>query len=256
MSAISDGLQFGAAAVAVIGAGGTAYKYGVRRWRQTVGRRHTQTAILDELTCDISLEYIESKLGPPLFITYPDGYEERLYRLPGAWVTVQPLNGAVRAFSITITDADMYYDTGPMTHGSIDLDLGRDTFGKAPPSDDEALHIGPRWASFVRYYSYGGVAGNRFYYLAFNGQGTGIFDNLGSSYLTGIYAPCGGYGTPPDPAKITANTLTVVSPEGTQDDMRARHIHGPHHDLLGLPSETRKRVRHRGGLRRWLRRTR
>ena len=194
--------------------------------------------------------------GPPLFITYPDGYEERLYRLPGAWVTVQPLNGAVRAFSITITDADMYYDTGPMTHGSIDLDLGRDTFGKAPPSDDEALHIGPRWASFVRYYSYGGVAGNRFYYLAFNGQGTGIFDNLGSSYLTGIYAPCGGYGTPPDPAKITANTLTVVSPEGTQDDMRARHIHGPHHDLLGLPSETRKRVRHRGGLRRWLRRTR
>jgi hypothetical protein len=95
MSAISDGLQFGAAAVAVIGASVTAEAYTRRRWKHTVGRRHTQTAILDELTYDISLEYIESNLGPPLFITYPDGHEERLYRLSGAWVTVQPLNGAV-----------------------------------------------------------------------------------------------------------------------------------------------------------------
>ena len=46
MSAISDGLQFGAAAIVVLGAGGTAYSYGVRRWRQTVGRRRAQAAIL------------------------------------------------------------------------------------------------------------------------------------------------------------------------------------------------------------------
>ena len=131
-------------------------------------------------------------------------------------MTVQPRNGAVRAFSITITDADMYYDTGPMTYGSIVLDLGRDTFAEAPPSEDEALNIGPRWASFVRCYSYGGVAGNRFYYLAFNGRGIGIFYNPGSSRGTGIYASCGLDGTPPDSAKITANTLTVVSPEGTR----------------------------------------
>ena len=46
MSAISDGLQFGAAAIVMLGAGGTAYSYGVRRWRQTVGRRRAQAAIL------------------------------------------------------------------------------------------------------------------------------------------------------------------------------------------------------------------
>lgn len=257
MSAISDGLQFGAAAVAVLGAGGGAYKYGVRRWKQTIGRRRTQTAILDELTCDVSLEYIESKLGLPLFITYPDGndgYEERVYRLPGAWVTVQPVNGAVRAFSITITDPEMYYDIGPMTGGSIELDLGRDTFAKAPPSDDEALNIGPRWASFVRYYSYGGVAGNRFYYLAFNGLGTGAFHNTGSSYGTSISG--GSFGTPPDFAKITANTLTVVSPNSPQGDMQGRDIHGPHHDLLWLPSENRRARSQRRGVRGWLRRIR
>lgn len=60
MSAISDGLQFGAAAVAVLGAGGGAYKYGVRRWRQTVGRRRTQAAILDQLCCTSSLAFVES----------------------------------------------------------------------------------------------------------------------------------------------------------------------------------------------------
>jgi len=252
MSAISDGLQFGAAAVAVIGASVTAAAYTRRRWKHTVGRRHTQTAILDELTCDISLEYIESKLGPPLFITYPGGYEERVYRLPGAWVTVQPVDGAVRAFSITITDPDMYYDIGyydigPMTGGSIYLDLGRDTFAKAPPSSHEDdLQIGPRWASFVRYYSYGGVAGNRFYYLAFNGSGAGTF-----------YSADGSDFSPPHPAKITANTLTVVSPEGSQDDMRARVIHGPHHDLLRLPGEARRqRARSQRGVRGWLRRVR
>ena len=71
-------MEFGAAAVTVIGAVIAAVEYGRWRWKQTIGKRSAQTAILDELTCDISLEYIESKLGPPLLITYPDGYEERL----------------------------------------------------------------------------------------------------------------------------------------------------------------------------------
>ena len=65
MSAISDGLQFGAATVAVLGAGGTAYKYGVRRWRQTIGRRRAQSAILDQLCCTSSMAFVESKLGVP-----------------------------------------------------------------------------------------------------------------------------------------------------------------------------------------------
>jgi hypothetical protein len=107
MSAISDGLQFGAAAVAVLGAGGTTYKYGVRRWKQTVGRRRAQTAILDQLCCTSSMAFVESKLGVPQFIVSNDGYEQRFYRLPGAWVTVEPKDDAVRAFTITITDADI-----------------------------------------------------------------------------------------------------------------------------------------------------
>jgi hypothetical protein len=79
MSAISDGLQFGAAAVAVLGAGGTARSYGVRRWRQTVRRRRAQAAILDQLCCTSSLAFVESLFGIPQFILRSDGYEERTY---------------------------------------------------------------------------------------------------------------------------------------------------------------------------------
>jgi hypothetical protein len=45
MYAISDGLQLGAAAVAVIGASVTAAAYTRRRWKHTVGRRHTQACL-------------------------------------------------------------------------------------------------------------------------------------------------------------------------------------------------------------------
>src|SRR6185369_6195911 len=112
---------------------------------------------------------VESKLGVPQFITHPDGHEERIYRLPGAWVTVHPVGGAVRWFSITITDPETYYDIGPMTFGRINVRLGRDTFDKAPPSNDEALLIGVRHGTFVRYYEWGRQSGGQYYWLAFNG---------------------------------------------------------------------------------------
>jgi hypothetical protein len=249
MSAIADGLQFGASAVAVIGAGGAAGAYGVRRWKQTVGRRRAQSAILDQLACASSLEFVESRLGVPQFVTHLDldGREERAYRLPGAWVLVQPVAGAVRAFSITITDPEMYYDIGPMTHGCINIRLGLDTFADGPTTSDEAFEIGRRHATFVRYYDYGVQPGNQYYWLAFNGVGTGVFDH-GTQYGTGIYSGTWRSGGDinekrADPSGITANTLTVMSPAGNPNDMRDRVVHGPDFDLVLSPGDYRKLAR-------------
>jgi hypothetical protein len=93
------------------------------------------------------------------------------------------VGGAVRWFSITITDPKMYCEIGHMTCDSINIDLGRDTFDKAPPSNDAALQIGARHATFVRYYDCGG----HYYWLAFNGVGAGIFGG-GEHYGRGTYS--------------------------------------------------------------------
>lgn len=235
MSAISDGLQFSAAMVAVFGGAGALYKYAAHHWRQTIGRRRTQADILDQLCCTSSLEFIESKLGAPQFITYHFGREERIYRLPGAWVIVHAVAGAVHWFSITITDPAMYYEIGPTTLGNLPIQLGVTTFAEAPSSDHESVQIGARDATFVRYYDYGCTArGGQAYWLAYNSVGCGEFSDSGR-YGTGTYASSGiQYGTSPDTSGITANTLTVMSPVGDPNDMRERSIHGPHHDHVKL----------------------
>jgi hypothetical protein len=211
-----------------------------------------QSAILDQIVCTSSLAFVESILGVPQFIRHDDGYEDRIYRLSGAWVTVEPVDGAVRAFTITITDPDMYYKTKGMTFGVVDLRLGKDTFDKAQRSPDEKLAIGARHATYVRHYQSNNPRGFQEYWLAHNVVGAGNIS--GEPYASGVYAADysaeftredGTYGTPPDPAGITANTLTVLSPEGGPDHVKRmlkRTAHGPHIEHLRLLWTERERL--------------
>lgn len=238
---VSTGLGIGGSAAGLIGAAWGAAFVVRRWWNRTVGRRRAQAEILDQLCCTSSMAFVESKLGVPQFITHPDDCEERVYRLPGAWIIVHPVAGAVRWFSITITDPDMYYDIGPTTLGNVPIRLGVDTFADAPSSDHESMQIGARDATFVRYYEYGNTAGGgQPYWLAFNPVGCGTFTG-GDPYGTGTYTGHGiQYGTPPETSGITANTLTVMSPEGNPNDMRERWLHGPHHDHVKLAIRERR----------------
>ena len=110
----------------------------------TAGRRRAQAAILDKLACGSSVEFTEAQLGVAQFARRQDGREQKIYRLPGAWVTVEFM-GNVVTFSITITSADMYYSTKRLTFGQLDLQLGKDTFAKARRDfDGERRWIGAR----------------------------------------------------------------------------------------------------------------
>jgi hypothetical protein len=218
---------------------GIVIRFGVRGWRRTkIHRRRAQSKIIDQLAPGRPLEAVESLLGMPAYITLhhtPNGgsVEERYYRMEGAWVTVQATSGSVQVFSVTITDENMYYDTGLLTFGIIPVRLGRDTFTDAPPSDHESIQIGARHATFVRYYDYGcTAAGGQYCWLAHNGVGAGLF-TAGEPYGKGTYSSYGGqYGTPPDVSAITVNTITIMSPVSNPNDMRERWVHGPHHDQI------------------------
>lgn len=194
-------------------------------WRRTqFARRRAQSNILDQLAIGRRLQTVESALGQPQLISRAyqrDGapIEERFYRLPGAWVTVQAPDGVIAVYTITITDPKMYYDTGPATLAAISVRLGRDTFADAPTSPDETLEIYARLATFVRYYDFGSTAaGNQYLWLAFNFVGAGNFDGGIGSYATGRYAENHfdyqgdgrRVGAPPDYTAITVNTLTVA----------------------------------------------
>ena len=214
-------------------------RLGVKRFHKTTfRRRRAQAEQLDQLTFGRPIEAIEAIFGLPRYITrhyvtHEVSLEERYYRLPGAWVTVLAPDGVVRVFSVTITDEDMYYDTGSMTLGTLAIRLGQDTFADAPLSGHEAWQSGARHATFVRYYDYGCTAAGMLYcWLAHNGVGAGVFGGS-QPYGKGTYSSSGGqYGTPPDYSKITVNTITVMSPEANPNDMRERWVHGPHHDLI------------------------
>ena len=186
LHSVATGVSAAAAAVALIAAF-WAFRVVVRRWwNRSVGRRRAQSAILDQIVCTSSLEFVESLLGAPQFIRHDDEYEQRIYRLPGSWVTVEPVDGAVRAFTITITDPNMYYETKGMTFGVVDVRLGMDTFDKATRSADEELAIGARHATYKRHYPSNNPSGFQEFWLAHNQVGAGHIG--GQRYASGIYA--------------------------------------------------------------------
>ncbi|HEX7429256.1 MAG TPA: ETEC_3214 domain-containing protein, partial [Mycobacterium sp.] len=183
-----------------------------RWWDRSFGRRHAQARILDQLSCSVSMVFIESQLGVPLFITHPygDEREERIYRLSGAWVAIQPKHGAVHLFSITITDPKMYYDISDMTRGVLKLKLGKDTFAHVNPEyhDSESLWFGTRQAGYLRHYFLGNSSGYLHYWLSFNAVGAGVFPSDEQPYQSGMYGKRGD--RPPNSTTITANTFTAL----------------------------------------------
>jgi hypothetical protein len=250
--AVATGVTTAAAAVALIAAAWAFRAVARRWWDRSIGRRRAQSAILDQIVCTSSLEFIDSLLGVPQFITNDGNYRQRIYRLSGARVTVEHEGGAVTAFTITITDPRMYYETKGMTFGVIDLRLGKDTFDKARRSADEEFRIGARHATYTRHYGSNNPSGFQEYWLAHNMVGAGIIG--GGDYASGVYADHyipeakgtdGIVGAPPNPAGITANTLTVLGPGGTPEyakQIHKRAAHGPHVEHLRLLWTERKQL--------------
>lgn len=229
------GLSIGASAAAVVGATWGLWRLGKGWWDRTIGRRRAQASILNGLACGMSLDYAETKLGIPQFITRPYqacAAEERIYRLPGAWVCIQAKGGAISLLSITITDSKMWYATGGITLGVIDLELGKDTFVKAPESDSVELWYGAHNAGYIRHYYGANPGGYQDYWLSHNEVGAGELNVSAENYATGIFGDTGG--TPPNTSSITANTLTVLAPDGNKDDFKDRLVFGPHIEQLRL----------------------
>jgi hypothetical protein len=158
---LSLGLGIGASAAAVAAALWGLWKLGRQVWDRTVGRRTAQAATLDQLACTVSRAYVENLLGAPRFIGRPDLHREaRSYQLPGGWVVIEYKDDAVNLLSITITDASMWYRTGGMTLGVIDLKLGHDTFAQANERfDGQEVWIGNKQAGYHQHYHFGGAGG-------------------------------------------------------------------------------------------------
>jgi hypothetical protein len=259
---VALGLGIGSSAAAVIVAVWGLWKLVRRRWEKTVGRRKAQTKILDQLACTVSMAFVEKLLGPPRFIIGDDpSSEERCYRLPGCWIEIVPRGNAVERFSITITDPKMWYRTDGVTLGTIHVRLGVDTFAEAEEDyfDGEQMAPGLKHASYTRHYHFGGAGGARqHFWLSYNAAGAGSIECNGP-FASGVFGSFGDINTPPDHARITVNTLAVLSPHAALTD----HSHGgfgPHIesvDLLTGPearaawaAETRRR-RSSERLRRW-----
>jgi hypothetical protein len=230
---VSLGLGIGSSAAAVIAAVWGIGKLGRRRWEKTVGRRKAQNEVLDQLACTVSMAFVEKLLGPPRFIIGDDpSSEERFYRLPGCWVGIVPRGNAVERLSITITDPRMWYRTDGVTLGTIDVRLGVDTFAEASEHfDGQELWIGNKQSGYQRHYHFGGAGGaHQHFWLAFNAVGTGSIEWAGP-FSSGVFGDLGD--TPPDPARITVNTLAILSPLAALSD----HGHGaigPHIENVGL----------------------
>lgn len=240
-SLLELGLSIGASAAAIVAALWASWKLAVRIWDATVGRRRAQTAILDQLACTTSQAFVENLLGLPRFVLG----DECLYRLPGAWVTIRFKDAAVYMLSFTITDPRMWYRTNRITLETIDVRLGRDTFAdvRSPGHIGEHSWALPRECGYFRHFHFGGAGGgHQHFWLSFNSVGAGHFEANGP-YASGT---CGDFGdSPPDPSKITVNTIAILSPVGSaEDDVGSREIFGPHSQTLNLvPAEQHTRRR-------------
>lgn len=201
--------------------------------------------MLDQLACLVSQPFAERLLGVPKFTVG----EEHLYRLPGAWVAVQFKEAAINLLSITITDSDMWYRIDGLTIGTIDLRLGEDTFAQAGGlHDSEHLWMGNKQSGYYRHYHFGGAGGgHQHFWLSFNVVGAGTFDHDASPYASGtkddeFYAG----NDAPNPAKITVNTITVLSPMGSRSDVGEGGLFGPHIETINLSPAEQKSDGSRG----------
>ncbi len=232
---------------------------------ERLGRRRAQAKLLDKLACGSSVAYIETVVGAPQFISTEDGREQRTYRLRGAWVMIEvdASNNSVYAFSITVTSRWMFYRTKRLTFGYLKVKLGRTKFGDHGIGfTGERYWIGARRVGYMRSYAYGNPGGYQSYWLSYNMSGAGVFstpkDQAAMFVENGIH--CADIESPArdnlksdiDATGITINTLTVLGPEGSVDQIAARHVLGPDESRvrLALTIKHPTGLTWRGGVRR------
>ncbi|TQC42619.1 hypothetical protein EEB14_47790 [Rhodococcus sp. WS4] len=237
LNQVSLGLGIGASAAAVVAALWALWQLFRKSWERTVGGRRSQARILDQLACGSSLAFAEARLGVAQFVAQRAPLEQRIYRLPGAWVLLEVSDDTVRSFSITITDPSMHYPTERLTFGRLAVELGKDTFTCAAPDfNGERLWIGARRMGYLRHYYFGNPGGYQNYWLSYNMSGAGTFPP-GTRFASGDYsAYCDEDSTSTsDTSSIVVNTLTVVSPEWhALEHYMERDVLGPDHDLVRL----------------------
>lgn len=215
------------------GIGWAAIKFGWNPLAAWLGRRRAQSKLLDQLACGSSVAYVESLFGAAQFITYSDDREQRTYHLPGAWVMIVIAEARVVAFSITITNRRMYYNTKRLTRGFIDMNLGRDTFnGHEEHCDGEQYWMAAyRWG-YARTYYIGRFGAYLQFIVSHNMSGTGNLSSseslpsgeIDSGAFSETYQP---FSLTVPATDITANTLTVIHPEAPSHEFMSRIIHGP-----------------------------
>lgn len=131
-----------------------------------------------------------------------------------------------------------------MTLETIDVKLGQDSFAQANERfKGQQLWSLPRERGYNRHYNFGGAGGAyQSFWLSYNAIGAGTFDaGGGGPYSSGSYGDFGD--TPPDAARITANTLTILSATASKDDMPSREIFGPRISDIELSWSERKKRR-------------
>lgn len=208
-----------------------------RRWRRRpTNVRRQQAKKLDQLGLGRPLETIEAVLGSPHLLNRwktPEGEtEDRVYRLPGAWVVLQVHEAAVAAYAITITDADLYYDTAKITRGSVPVCLGSKVFADAPTvGAADAFEIYAHLATFHRYYDYGSnAAGGQYIWLAHNLGGVGDFAGASATPDWTAHTAQENAATC-DLSRITVNTIAVCD-WALHSSMSERGYYGPHPDII------------------------
>lgn len=205
-------------------------------------RRRAQAELLDQLACGSSVDYVESLFGPAQFITYENERQQRTYHLPGAWVMTELKDGAVVAFSITVTKRRMYYNTKRLTFGYIKVKLGKSKFGDHGIGyDGERSWIGAYRVGYLRTYDFRRSGAYQRFWLSYNMAGVGSFGavdrNTGEAahwYETGSF--CEDQNAPQchpaepglDASQCTINTLTVMHQDSVSEaEFLARNVLGP-----------------------------
>ncbi|GAA2794965.1 ETEC_3214 domain-containing protein [Mycolicibacterium pallens] len=222
--------------VGVLGLTGIAWatiRFGLNPLAAWLGRRRAQSKLLDQLACGSSVAFVESLFGAAQFITYENEREQRTYHLRGAWVMIEIADARVIAFSITITNRRIYYNTKRLTRGFIDMNLGRDTFSEQEKfCDGEQYWMAAyRWG-YARTYYLGRPGAYLRFIVSHNMSGTG--DLSSSTSLPSGEIKSGAFSENYEPFRltvpatdVTANTLTVIHPEAPSREFLARNIHGP-----------------------------
>ncbi|MDQ0032247.1 ETEC_3214 domain-containing protein [Arthrobacter bambusae] len=165
-------------------------------FKRTVGSRRELKRRLSKMVVGVTSDHVRSLFGVPIMQNKLHGIEDctdYVFMSDHAWIVTREQNGAVVAWSITVTDRRFAMDLRDLTFGLVSGKLGHSTFAEVveQPAGQYEERGAANYTYAERTY-FGRPSAYQSFVFAYNNEGIGTFNVSGQDVVASYpFVPIG-----------------------------------------------------------------